>query len=724
MGSRDSTRLKRVGSTAERQAHKPYHQRMCRTECYPGCAGPGATYEGMSVEQWVDFIDDLGMEVQIVNGEIGRGTPRFRSTMIAPYAGVDSDRMPLFLERAHERGIIVLSYYPAIYTRPLKPIHPEWMMQLLDDGRPPIENDGWFCFNSPYRDWLAEYLIEWLDNLDLDGFYFDDTNYGSHQDDSPWYASCCCDFCARRFRDETGHEIPRKVDFASAAFRRFVNWRYDRLIEFMHCLARRIKARHPHAILDFNSYITTKTTWRWGHPLASFRLEEVGASCFTETFRSPREVGLVARILRSTGTPFGIFRGTNQQLRGFGAAPCPEGEASLIAGLATMMNGGAPCGGPFGEPSAFQREAIKRLFAEYKRREGFVAGRTLKYLALHYSQINRDFGPAEIAHNTLETDPQQTALRPTSGAYEMLNRSHFALDIALDEHLDADRLGQYSVLFLSDSACLSDAHCEAIRRFVDRGGTLIATHHTSLLDEEGQPRGQFALADVLGVAYRGPAGDAEDHAVVWVPCTPELSGAFGHLICCYGQESAVSALPGTEVLCERSSLQQVGPLETFDVGKDHRTGQPAVTARPYGRGEAIYLAADVGGAYLSSPYPPLRRFVASLVRRKPPPLEVVAPEAIEFTAAMRPSGELMVHLLNNPTPVLPWEVANADFVSTFLACAEVNPIRDVQISVNDFKVKAARLPLQRRDLAVTADPAVITVPRIDLHEVVLLTLGS
>ena len=65
-------------------------------------------------------------------------------------------------------------------------------MQFLDDGRrrsehsdkpeSEIENLGWFCFNSPYRDWLPEYLIEWLDNLDLDGFYFDDTNYGSHEE--------------------------------------------------------------------------------------------------------------------------------------------------------------------------------------------------------------------------------------------------------------------------------------------------------------------------------------------------------------------------------------------------------------------------------------------------------------------------------------------------------------------------------------------------------------
>ena len=212
---------KRVGTTAERLAQKPYEERMCRIECYPACVSWQPSYDGPSVEEWVDFIDRIGMEVQIVNGEIDRGTPRFPSEMIPPHPDVDSDRLPRFLELAHQRGIIVLSYYPIIYTKPLKPLHPEWMMKFLDDGRPQPENLGWFCFNSPYRDWLPAYLLEWMDNLDLDGFYFDDTNYGTHED-RPWTPACCCSWCEELFRRETSLDIPRKVDFDSMVFRRFV----------------------------------------------------------------------------------------------------------------------------------------------------------------------------------------------------------------------------------------------------------------------------------------------------------------------------------------------------------------------------------------------------------------------------------------------------------------------------------------------------------------------
>ena len=186
--STGSAKLVRVGSTAQRLSEKPYEERMCRIETYPSCVSWRTTYEGPSVEEWVDLIDEMGMEVQIVDGEINRGTPRFPSKMIEPHADVANDRLPRFLELAHKRGIIVLSYYPIIYTKPLKPLHPEWLMKFLDDGRPEPDNLGWFCFNSPYRDWLPQYLIEWMDNLDIDGLYFDDTNYGTHED-RPWTPS-------------------------------------------------------------------------------------------------------------------------------------------------------------------------------------------------------------------------------------------------------------------------------------------------------------------------------------------------------------------------------------------------------------------------------------------------------------------------------------------------------------------------------------------------------
>src|SRR5207247_454896 len=50
---------------------------------------------------------------------------------------------------------------------------------------------------------------------------------------------------------------------------------------------------------------------------------------------------------------------------------------------------------------------------------------------------------------------------------------------------------------------LSDAQCASIRRFVESGGGLIASGQTSRYDEWGDPRSDFALADLFGVQATG-----------------------------------------------------------------------------------------------------------------------------------------------------------------------------------------------------------------------------
>ena len=259
------------------------------------------------------------------------------------------------------------------------------------------------------------------------------------------------------------------------------------------------------------------------------------------------------------------------------------------------------------------------------------------------------------------------------------------------------------------------------------GGTLIATHETSLLDELGRERGKFALSDVLGVEYRGARGGTNDHSIIYVPHDAELSRQFGYVICFYGQESAVSVLPDTDVhvLCTRSCLEEKRPLNDFDPRMDYDSSEPAITVHRFGKGKAIYICGDVGGAYMNNPYPPLKRLIADLVKRTLPPIEFEMPEAIEVTAAHRGANEVMIHLLNNPTPLLPWRIANREKhdeeMTTFLALREVNPIHNIRVRFNDFAVKSARLPLQETDLEVSGNAAAtVVVPAVSLHEVLLV----
>ena len=739
-----TAKVKRVGSTAQRSKELAYEKRVCRLEDTGFLSWSKRSGHESSLEDDVALLSEVGLEVLVVGTELFKELPHFKSDLIPPPPNADLDVMPTGLELLHQKGILVLSYYPMNWpSKPHKATHPEWEMKYLDDGRPIPESHGVVCFNSPYRDWLPEYLSEYLDNVDVDGFYFDDTNWGSHQGEYPQiegyhlhhFVSCCCPYCEKLFREETGLEIPRKVDFDSLDFRHFVNWRYSTFRGFVHHVFRRVKERHPDAILDLNCYMTQATDWGLGHPLGSLHLEDLGGHFFAESITgSLREISFVGKILRATGTPFAVFCNNAQTLKGFRGAPYAERYSAAVFSFAAIANGGHPCGDPFGGISVLRKDTMKWVYGELKKRRDYIHGETVKYIALHLSQQNRDFRPSELAKNTGRIHRRQTAQKDTHGAYEMLNRSHLLLDLVLDERLTYEHLSQYPVIFLSNSACLSDQQCEELRKVVREGGTLIATHETSLLDELGQKRDGFALADVFGIDYQGPYGGEDGHSVVYVPQEKELASELGDVICFFGQESAVEPRPDAElqVLCTRTSLVSLPGkdlLECFDPKKEYDSSVPTVTANRYGKGQAIYIAADVGGAYLNNPYPPLKRFIARLVQRTNPPLEIEAPEAIEVTAAIRDSGELMIHLVNNPTPLLPWRRDDEqdatkwdEYRSNFFALQEVNSIHNIRVRFNDFKVKSARLPLHDEYLEVTGKHHSVVVPEIELHEVLLVDL--
>ena len=245
-------------------------------------------------------------------------------------------------------------------------------------------------------------------------------------------------------------------------------------------------------------------------------------------------------------------------------------------------------------------------------------------------------------------------------------------------------------------------------------------------DELGRERGKFALSDVLGVEYQGSRGGTNDHGIIHIPQDAELSRKFGYVICFYGQESAVSILPDADlhVLCTRSCLEGERLLKDFDPRMEYDSAEPAITMNRYGKGKAIYICGDVGGAYMNNPYPPLKRLIIDLVKRTPPPIEFEMPEAIEVTAAHRGANELMIHLLNNPTPLLPWRITNREKhdaeMTTFLSLREVNPIHNIRVQFNDFAVKSAQLPLQEINLEASEDPATVVVPAVNLHEVLLV----
>ena len=101
-------------------------------------------------------------------------------------------------------------------------------------------------------------------------------------------------------------------------------------------------------------------------------------------------------------------------------------------------------------------------------------------------------------------------LRILNGWYQALIQARIPFELVQRKALDAAHVSQFTLF--SRTSSRSDAQCAQIREFVQRGGSVIATHETSLCDEFGVRRGNFGLADLFGVNYRqDPAAHAKRH---------------------------------------------------------------------------------------------------------------------------------------------------------------------------------------------------------------------
>ena len=115
--------------------------------------------------------------------------------------------------------------------------------------------------------------------------------------------------------------------------------------------------------------------------------------------------------------------------------------------------------------------------------------------AMVYSQQTAQFYGGERARQKVEDH--------TLGYYQALIEARIPFEMVHDQLLDAAHLAPFKVLILPNIAALSDAQCRQIREFVARGGSIVATHETSLYDEWGVRRADFGLADLFGASFDG-----------------------------------------------------------------------------------------------------------------------------------------------------------------------------------------------------------------------------
>jgi hypothetical protein len=378
-----------------------------------------------------------------------------------------------------------------------------------------------------------------------------------------------------------------------------------------------------------------------------------------------------------------------------------------------------------------------------KENEAYLINRQpVATVGLVWSQRNTDFfGRGETAERVDS---------PYTGFMHALVRARMPyLPINADD-IEAGG-GELKLLILPNVAGLSDAQCASIRRFVERGGSLFATGDSSLYNEWGDPRPDFALADLFGAhrvgdtpkldgvseARRGRAGRSAPDSHTYLRLSPELRAQVDGPKA--GDEPAISGrrhpvLRGfeeTDILPYGGTLSPlrlapgtlapltyVPPFPTYPPEtawmRQPKTDIPGLVLSEHGKSRVAYMPADIDRRYEREHLPDHGNLLANVVRwavADQIPLAVEGPGLIDCHLYKQES-RLILHLVNL-TSANTWRAPVEELIS-------VGPIK-VKLRVPG-QPGTARLLVSNasRPATVAQGMATVEVGNILDHEVLVI----
>src|SRR5262245_59641196 len=399
----------------------------------------------------------------------------------------DRDVLGELIAGCRKLGMVVIARTdPHATYDDVEAAHPDWIHVNADGQRRRhwASPEMWVtCGLGPYNfDFMTEVKREIMSRYQVDGIFI-----------NRWDGSgmCYCEHCRKNFRDATGHDLPRTNNPQDPARRAYILWRQERLFALWRRWDEAVRA------INSDSCVIPNTGGGANSALDMKRIGELAPTLMADHqarrgVMPPWGNGKRGKEFRATmgNKPIvGIFSvGLEEPYRWKDSVQNPA-EIRLWA-INGIANGLRPWftkfAGSINDPRWLK--PVEELYQWCAANEKYLRNeRPLARVGLVYSQQTAWFHAEERGRQHTE--------EATHGWYHALIEARVPFEMVHDRLLDADHLAAFKTLILPNIACLSDAQCAQLRAFVQRGGGIVATHETSLYDEQGNKRKDFGLAD-------------------------------------------------------------------------------------------------------------------------------------------------------------------------------------------------------------------------------------
>jgi hypothetical protein len=526
--------------------------------------------------------------------------------------------------------------------------HPDWIAVDASGKRRRhwASPEMWVtCGLGPYNfKFMTEVKREIMSRYHVDGIFI-----------NRWEGSgmCYCEHCQQNFKAASGRELPRTDNPQDAARRAYILWRQQRLFDLWQTWDRAVRDINPDSCVIPNT---------GGGATSSLDMKKIGELAPTlmadrqarHGLMAPWAIGMNAKEYRAAlgmKPIVGIFSvGVEEPYRWKDSVQNPDEVRLWVADM--VANGMRPWFTKFGAVLRDERwlKPVQEMYGRLARWEPYLRNeRSLGRVGLVYSQQTSWFTDKKIQDHI-------------NGWYQALIEARIPFELVHDRLLNAEHVGQFKLLILPNVAALSDTQCRQVREFVQGGGSLVATHETSLCDEWGVPRKNFGLAELFGVDFGGKIETRMQNAYLRL----EHKDAPHHPLL-KGLEDAPRIIHGVArvEVKPREHFPQM-PLTLIPSYPDlpmemvypraERTDVAQVFLREFngGASRVVYFPWDIDRTFwevLSPDHGKLLRNAAEWATNEPPLVSVAGPGVVDVTV-WRQRRSLTIHLVNLTNPMM------------------------------------------------------------------------
>ncbi len=345
----------------------------------------------------------------------------------------------------------------------------------------------------------------------------------------------------------------------------------------------------------------------------------------------------------------------------------------------------------------------------------------LARVAIVYSQQTATFygGPRSARQGG------RSSARLLSGA----GGSAYPFEMVHDRLLDADHLQPYRALILPNIAALSDRQCSQLHDYVMRGGSLVATHETSLYNEWGVRREDFGLASVFGVTFDGSVEGPTLNSYLALQKDPQ-NGRFHPLL--NGFTDANRIINGVHrVRVRRTDANAHSPLTLIPYlprpsdgrsfsASNQESGARLSISGEIGNGRVVYFPFDLDRTFwevLDVDHSRLLRNAVLWAHQEPQPLEVQGPGLLDVSI-WRQKSSLTVHVVNLTNPMA-MKGPVREIIPVSEQLVRISLLSNQRPHRARLLVAGKEVPFRRRGNSVE-----LQIPSIGVHEVVALNFSS